>query len=200
MRITLLLITALTLSCSRPAERPLTEWEVADLQAARHEYLAYPGSKYRPDQTALLRRAHFVLHPGATTAPPVVVLEAHASVEQVAEWYAQEHGIARVAPDSVNDFSAAPPQAYYRSGELQADAQGAAPLFERLAPGADPSRAVGTYRAAHLNPTPRFPRVSIQQPWFDALSSQVRPTTLIVLVREDPEHFGQRPPAVNSPE
>lgn len=194
MRTALAFLLVLLSGCSERAEQPLTEWEVADLQAARHEYHAFPGSRYSADQTALLRRAHFLLNPGARTAPPVIVLEADASVEEVAQWYAGKHGIGRVAPDRVNDFSSAPPQAYYRSGDLRNDAEAAAPLFAKLAPKADPAVAQGAYRAAHLNPTPRFPRVSVQQPWFDALNNEVRTSTLIVIVREDPEHFTQHQP------
>ena len=189
MRIALALALVAAVACSGPQEQPLSSWEVADLQAAKFDYGAYPGSRYRADQTDLLRRAHFVLHPGAENAPPVVVLEVDAPLEDVATWYAERHGINRIAPDQVNDFSAAPPQAHYRSGDLAADAAAAAPLFAQLAPGARPEAASGSYRAAHLNPSARFPRVSVQQPWFDVLGNEVRGSTLIILVREEPEYY-----------
>lgn len=192
----ILTLLALVAGCSRPApEQPLSEWEVADLEAARYDFRAFPGSIYLRDQTELLRRAHFVLHPTASQAPPTVVLSSDAPLEEVAGWYAESYGYRRVAPNSVNDFSSVPPKAYYRSGDLKADAEPAVPLLEALELDADISNAEGEYRAAHIEPTMRLPRVSIQRPWFNALENRVEDSTLIIMVREEADYFAQRPAA-----
>ena len=176
------LFASLVLSaCSEPVQEvPLAEWEVADLQAARYDFRAYPGSSYREDQTSLLTRAHFVMNPEATTDPSLLVLESSDDVEKVAGWYAREHGYDAIAPSPSPDDA----DAYFRSGNLRDDAESARPLFEALSLSTDPSAATGDYRAAHLAPTRRQPRVTVQRPWFDALTNRVVDSTLIVLVRD----------------
>lgn len=184
MRARLAFIVLLTAgACSEPAERPLESWEVASLQAASYNFKAYPGAVYNEPQTSLLRRAHAEMSPGAEPLQ-VIVLESDDPIDSVAQWYAAQHGLTPVRP-SPPDPLPDTPVSFFRSGRLEDDAAAIAPLLERLVPEANPAAAKGDYRAAQLMPTTAFPRVTIQQPWFDPLENRVRPSTLIVMVREE---------------
>lgn len=180
-----LTVALIVTACAEEPEKvPLAEWEVADLQAARYDFRAFPGAVHLEHQTSLLQRAHFILNPDATEAPPTLVLEADAPLEQVAKWYAETNGYATIA-ESPSEGAAA----YYRSGDLREDALAAKPLFQALSIEADVDGARGRYRAAHISPTTRLPRVTLQRPWFDALNGRVVDSTLIVMVREEPQYF-----------
>lgn len=186
-RIVLLAVVLVVAGCREDAPGvPLSEWEVADLQAARYDFRAYPGSVYRADQTSLLERAHFVLNPAAKEAPPTLVLESRDPLDSVARWYAEAYGYGAPADSPGASESS---KAYYRPGNLSDDAEAAKPLFEALELGTNPAAAKGDYRAAHISATERLPRITLQRPWFDARGNQVNDTTLIVMVREDPQYF-----------
>jgi hypothetical protein len=177
------LIVALA-GCKEEKVTPLSENESADAKAAAYNFQIYPKAEFLPKMTDVLRRVHFVLHPDAKQAPPTAAYHVDATVEQVAEFYATRYGHGRVAPNSVNNFSSAPPAAYYRTGDLHADASSAIDIMNKLQLKSDVSKAIGTYKGAHVSGTANFPRVTIQRPYFDHLTSQVVDKTLIILVKE----------------
>lgn len=177
------LVVALA-GCKEEKVTPLSEYESADAAAAAHNFQIYPKAEFLPQLTDLLRRVHFEIHPQAKQAPPTAAYHVDASVEQVAEFYATRYGHGRVAPNSVDNFSSAPPAAYYRSGDLHSDATAATEMMNRLKLKSDISKAVGTYKGAHISASQNFPRVTIQRPYFDQIKSEVVDKTLIILVKE----------------
>lgn len=179
------LLVAMT-ACQKKEEalQPLDEYTSADLQAAGNNFYVYSGARFLPDMTNLFRRAHFVLHPGATTAPPIACYESDATVQQVAEFYAQKYGYPEVAANEVNNFSSVAPRAYYRSGDLAADTRQIDTVLQKLQMKVDISKAAGNYNGAHISPKPDFPRVTIQRPYFDPNRSAVVDKTLILIVKE----------------
>lgn len=171
-------------ACRQEKVTPLSEHESADVAAAAHNFQVYPKAEFLPELTELLRKVHFEIHPGAKQAPPTAAYHVDATVEEVAEFYAARYGHGRVAPNEVNNFSSTPPGAYYRAGDLQADAAGAVDMMKRLNLQSDVSKAVGSYKGAHISSTQNFPRVTIQRPYFDQLKSEVVDKTLIIMVKE----------------
>jgi hypothetical protein len=162
----MLLVTAC--GGERTAE-PLSEWESADLQAAVFNFQVYPDARFKPEQTELLRRAHFVLNPGATAAPPLAVYESESPFEAVRQWYGERYGLAE------------PP---LREGELQADAAAIEPIARQLELEPMLTQARGRYQAADLAATGNLPRLTIQRPYFDLIENQVVDRTLIILTRD----------------
>lgn len=146
-------------------------------------FVVYPGSRYLPDLTDLTKRAHKVINPNEPEAPPTAIYDSDASVEDVAKFYAKAYGYANVAPDATNNLSAAKPQAFYRTGDLQTDVKPIVPLLQQMGVQADTSKAVGGYRAAEISPKPNRPRVTIQRPYFDVTKSQVVDRTMILMAR-----------------
>ena len=101
----------------------------------------------------------------------------------MATFYAKSYGYSSVAPDSTNNMSTVPPRAYYRSGDLGADAKSIVPLLPKLGLNTDVTKAVGTYKAADIAPRPNRPRVTVQRPYFDVTTSQVVNKTIILMSR-----------------
>ncbi len=179
----LAVVMSFVLSCGGEKPEPLSDHESADVQAKAFNFQVYPGAQFLDSQTDLLRRAHFVMQPDAVDAPPLAVYETEAPLEDVAEFYAGKYGYT-LAQNEANSFKTVKPLAYYLTGDLAADAQGIAPVVEKLKIGTDISKATGAYRGAHFQAQASLPRVSLQRPYFDVARSEVVDRTLIVMVRE----------------
>lgn len=145
-------------------------------------FTIYPGARYLAPLTDLLKRARKVALPN-DDVPPMAVYDTDAPIDKVAEFYAKSYGYNQVAPDATNNLSSAKPPAYYRSGDLARDVAAVIPIMQKLNLKADVSKAVGTYRAAEIDPKPNRPRVTIQRPYFDASSSQTVDRTLVMMTR-----------------
>lgn len=181
---TLVMFAGVLAACQRESElEPLSEYESADLQARAYNFQVYPGARFLQAQTDVLRRAHFVIQPKATEAPPLAMYDTQAPLEEVAKFYAQRYGY-QVAANQTNNFSAAKPNAYYTSGDLAKDVQQVLPILEKLEMKTDASKARGEYRGVHIDPSQNMPRVTLQRPYFDVVNSQVVDRTLILMVRE----------------
>jgi hypothetical protein len=171
-------------ACSQKESKPLSADESAEVQAAAYDFQVYPGSQFLPQLTDLFRRAHFVLQPGATAAPPMAAYQTDASVREVAEFYAKTYGYEAVAEDPSKATTYGAPKAYYRSGDVRADAEGGKELYAKLNLTPDFSKASGNYEGAHISATPRYPRVTVQRPYFDLQQSRMVDKTLILMVKE----------------
>lgn len=169
----LLLLSSLVGGCGR-------EEEPAEPEA--FSFVVYPGSRYLGQLTDATREAHKLLKPNEPP-PPVAVYDTEAPVEEVASFYAKSYGYSTVAPDATNNLSAAKPPAYYRTGDLATDVKAIEPLLPRLNLPTDATKAVGTYKAAQIDPRPNRPRVTVQRPYFDVTTSQVVDRTLILMAR-----------------
>jgi hypothetical protein len=145
-------------------------------------FVVYPGARYLGQLTETFKQAHKVADP-SHEPPPMAVYDTDAPVEQVAEYYAKEYAYNKVAPDVTNNLSAARPQAYYRAGELGADAKAIEGLLKQMNLSTDVSKATGAYKAAEIAPRPNRPRVTIQRPYFDVTTSAVVDRTLILMAR-----------------
>ena len=156
------------------------EEEYAEPEA--FSFVVYPGSRYLGQLTELTKKAHKTVSPN-TEPPPTAVYDTDATVEQVAEFYAKEYGYNAVAAEAGNNLSAAKPPAYYRTGDLQADAKGVEPMLQKMNVPADVTKAQGMYKAADIAPRPNRPRVIVQRPYWDATTSQVVDRTLILMSR-----------------
>jgi hypothetical protein len=179
-----LLVILLLPACRRErAVQPLSDYESADVQAKAFNFQIYPGARFLEEQTDLLRRAHFAMNPDAKEAPPMALYESDAPLEQVAQFYGEKYGY-RIADNMANDFKTVKPQAYYTTGTLEQDIEGVKGLANKLELNTDFEKAQGAYRAAYFSPQVTLPRVSLQRPWFNSLSSEVVDSTLIVMVRE----------------
>lgn len=189
MKRTLIIATTVALAlfaCGKKEEslQPLDEYTSSDLQSSGNNFYVYSSAKFLPEMTNLFRKAHFVLRPDATTAPPIACYDTDASVQQVAEFYANKYGYPAVAAEGANSLSSVPPRAYYRSGDVGTDAKQMVPILEKLQIKSDVTKAAGHYSGAHISPKPDFPRVTIQRPYFDPTRSQTIDRTLIVIVKE----------------
>jgi hypothetical protein len=169
----LLLLTALFAGCKGKEE-------FAEPEA--FSFVVYPGSRYLGQLTESFKNGHKTLYP-ANEPPPIAVYDTDAPVEQVAEYYAKEYGYKEVAPDMTNNLSAAKPPAYYRTGDLQADAKGIEELLRKMNMPTDITKAQGSYRAADILPRPNRPRVTVQRPYFDVTTSTTVDRTLILMAR-----------------
>jgi hypothetical protein len=145
-------------------------------------FVVYPGSRYLGQLTETTKNAHRAMDPN-TEPPPTAIYDSEAPVEEVAKWYAQQYGYKEVAPDATNNLSAAKPPAFYRTGDLAGDTQAIESLLRKMSMPTDVSKAVGSYRAAQIDPRPNRPRVTIQRPYFDVTTSQVVDKTLILMSR-----------------
>ena len=145
-------------------------------------FVVYPGARYLGGLSDVTRQAHKVTKPNEEP-PPVAIYETDASLEEVSNFYAKSYGYGEVAPDATNNLSAAKPPAFYRNGDLAADAKAIEPLLPQLNLKTDVSKAAGTYRAADIEPRPNRPRVTVQRPYFDVTTSQVVDKTLILMSR-----------------
>ena len=145
-------------------------------------FVVYPGSRYMPQLTDLIKQAHKVLSP-TEEPPPTAIYDTEAPVEQVAEFYAKSYGYKTVAPDATNNLSAAKPPAYFRSGDIATDVKAVVPVAEKMNLKIDTSKAVGKYKAAEISAKSSRPRVTVQRPYFDVSTSQTVDRTLILMSR-----------------
>ena len=145
-------------------------------------FTIYPGSRYLSQLTDLWKQARKVIKPNEDI-PPIAIYDTDAPIDKVAEFYAQSYGYNKVAPDATNNLSSAKPPAYYRAGDLSGDVKAIVPVTDKLGVKIDVSKAVGTYRAAEIDPKPNRPRVTIQRPYFDVSTSQTVDRTLILMSR-----------------
>lgn len=180
----LCLLGVLLAGCRKERSEPLSQYEVADMQATSYNFQLYPGAQYLAPQTELLRRAHFVLQPQAKSAPPMAMYDTEAPLEEVAKFYAEKYGYGTVAPNEVNDFSSVKPSAYFTAGDLAADTMQVKPILEQLKVEADLTKATGSWKGAHISPKTNLPRVTLQRPYFDFINSRTVDKTLILMVRE----------------
>lgn len=145
-------------------------------------FVVYPGSRYLGQLTENFKGAHKILNP-AQEPPPTAVYDTDAPLEQVAEYYAKQYGYKEVAPDMTNNLSATKPPAYYKSGDLGADAKAIEGMLKQMNLATDVSKATGTYKGAEIAPRPNRPRVTLSRPYFDFTTSQVVDKTLILMTR-----------------
>jgi hypothetical protein len=145
-------------------------------------FTIYPGARYLAQLTDLWKRARKVTVPNEDI-PPMALYDTDAPIDKVAEFYAQSYGYNKVAPDATNNLSSAKPPAYYRTGELARDVAAVIPITQKLNVKMDVSKALGTYRAAEIDPKPNRPRVTIQRPYFDVTTSQTVDRTLVMMSR-----------------
>ena len=145
-------------------------------------FVVYPGSRYLPQLTDLIKQAHKVISP-TEEPPPTAIYDTEAPVEQVAEFYAKSYGYKTVAPDATNNLSAAKPPAYFRSGDIATDVKAVVPVAEKMNLKIDTSKAVGKYKAAEISAKSSRPRVTVQRPYFDVSTSQTVDRTLILMSR-----------------
>ena len=145
-------------------------------------FVVYPGSRYLGQLSEVTKQAHKILKP-TDEPPPVAIYDTDAPIDDVATFYAKAYGYGTVAPDRTNNLSATKPAAYFRTGDLATDNQGAADLMAKLNLKTDLTKATGTYRAAEIESKPNRPRVTVQRPYFDATKSEVVDRTLILMSR-----------------
>ncbi|MGZ5476383.1 MAG: hypothetical protein ACXW3E_06155 [Thermoanaerobaculia bacterium] len=145
-------------------------------------FVVYPGSKFLGQNTEATRQAHKLTKPGEEP-PPVAIYDTDVSVEDVANFYAKSYGYGSVAPDATNNLSTVPPKAYFRTGDLAADVKSIESLLPKIGLKTDVSQAKGTYKAAEIAPRPNRPRVTVQRPYFDVISSKVVDKTIILMSR-----------------
>lgn len=151
-------------------------------EPATFSFTIYPGSRYLAQLTDVSKQAWHVARP-TDEVPPMAIYDTDAPVEKVAEFYAKSYGFNTVAPDATNNLSSAKPPAYYRTGELGPDVKAIAPITEKIKLKVDLTKAVGSYRAAEIDPKANRPRVTIQRPYFDVTTSQVVDRTIILMTR-----------------
>jgi hypothetical protein len=150
-------------------------------EAESFSFVVYPGARYLGQITESVKNAHKLVAPN-TEVPPTAVYDTEAPIEQVAEYYAKQYGYNEIATaPSANPATARP--AYWRSGDLGADAAAIAGLTKQLGLTTDVTKATGAYRAAEIAPRPNRPRVTIQRPYFDVTTSQVVDRTFILMSR-----------------
>ena len=146
------------------------------------QFTIYPGSRYLQQVTEVFKQAKKVSDPTGEI-PPMAIYDTDAPVDTVAQFYAKSYGYPNVAPDATNNLSAAKPPAYYRAGDLGADARAADPIIKKIGLNTDVSKAAGTYRAAEISRKPNRPQVTVQRPYFDVTTSQVVDRTIILMAR-----------------
>jgi hypothetical protein len=169
----LLILTATFIACRG-------EEELAEPEA--FAFVVYPGSRYLGQLTENTKAAHKVINPAAEP-PPTAIYDSEAPIEQVAEYYAKQYGYKEISADETANLSAAKPPARYRSGDLQADAKAIEGIIKQMGLPTDVSKAQGPYKAADIEPRPNRPRVTVQRPYFDVLTSQVVDRTMILMSR-----------------
>jgi hypothetical protein len=146
-------------------------------------FVVYPGAKYLPQVTELFKKAHKTLKP-SEEPPPIAVYDTDAPLEDVANYYSNNYGYGKVAPDATNNLSAAKPPAYFRSGDLGGDAKATEELLKKMNQPTDVSKAVGAYKAAEIEAKPSRPHVTVERPYFDPTQSMVVDRTLILMSRQ----------------
>jgi hypothetical protein len=170
-----LVVTLVVAGCGKEKKNNANEPEA-------FSFTIYPGSRYLAQLTDLWKQARKVFRP-SEDVPPIAIYDTDAPLDKVAEFYAQSYGYSKIAPDATNNLSSAKPPAYYREGDLAKDVAGIVPVAQKLNIKLDPTKAVGIYRAAEIDPKPNRPRVTIQRPYFDASTSQTVDRTLIMMTQ-----------------
>jgi hypothetical protein len=155
------------------------EEELAEPEA--FSFVVYPGARYLGQLTETIKQAHKVITP-QQEPPPTAIYDTDAPVEKVAEYYAKQYGYNEIAPNPPTTTSTQP-TAFYRTGELSADAKVIEPIAKQMNLALDVTKASGTYKAADLSARPNRPRVTIQRPYFDVTTSTVVDRTLILMAR-----------------
>jgi hypothetical protein len=169
----LLVLSAFFVACKGGEE------EVAEPEA--FSFVVYPGSRYLGQLTENTKAAHRVINPAAEP-PPTAIYDTDAPLEQVAEYYAKQYGYTMSTEENLN-LNAAKPPARWRSGDLSSDAKAIEPIIRQMNLPTDVTKASGTYKAADIEARPNRPRVTIQRPYFDVLTSQVVDRTMILMSR-----------------
>jgi hypothetical protein len=169
----LLLLTLVFVACKGGEE------ELAEPEA--FSFVVYPGSRYLGQLTENTKAAHKVINPAAEP-PPTAIYDTEAPMEQVAEYYAKQYGY-QIVPEANLNLNAAKPPARWRTGDLAADTKAIEPIIKQMNLPTDVSKAAGAYKAADIEPRPNRPRVTVQRPYFDVLTSQVVDRTLILMSR-----------------
>lgn len=172
--LSVLLVLSATFVACKGGEEELAEPEA-------FSFVVYPGSRYLGQLTENTKAAHRIINP-AQEPPPTAIYDTEAPVEQVAEYYAKQYGYELSTEENLN-LNAAKPPARYRSGDLAADAKAIEPIVRQMNLPTDITKATGTYKAADIEPRPNRPRVTVQRPYFDVLTSQVVDRTLILMSR-----------------
>jgi hypothetical protein len=165
-------------------EKSLSEYETAGAQSKGYNFVVYPGARYLPELTELVKKAHFTIVPTDKEAPQTAIYDTDASLEDVANFYARQYGFGKVAPDETGNLSAVKPPAYYRSGDLHADQVSVKPILDKMKLNIDVNKAQGKYRGANIDAQPNRPHVTLTRPYFDLTRQQVVDRTQIMLVRE----------------
>jgi hypothetical protein len=176
-----LMISAALIGCKK--EKAGSDYESGG-GAAPFSFTIYPGSKRLPEVTDAIRKAQRIVLKG-TEPPPTEVYDTDATVEDVANFYAKTYGYKTVAANGDVPAGTPKPPAYYRTGDLHAEAA-ALPqsIIDQIGLKVDASKAVGTYKGANIDPQPSHPRVTLSRPYFDVTKSQVVDRTMIEMVRE----------------
>ncbi|HEU5163422.1 MAG TPA: hypothetical protein VFV54_09780 [Thermoanaerobaculia bacterium] len=172
----------LAVSCREEKLEPVAPGDAAEVQATAYNFHVFPGARFLEQQTDVLRRSHFVLHPDAADAPPMAMYEADAPVDQVAAFYAEKYGYGAIA-ENAGPEGAEKPKAYFTSGDLS-ESLAIKPITEKLGMQLKFEGLSGPWRGAHIAPRPDMPRVTLQRPYFDYVNDRVVDKTLILMVRE----------------
>ena len=151
-------------------------------EVSTFSFVVYPGARYLSQLTDMTKQAKKIMQPSQDPGP-TAIYDVDAPVEQVAEFYAKSYGYNKIAPDITNNLNVTKPPAYYRVGDLATDVKAIEPLLPKLNLHPDLSKAQGKYKAADLEPIPNRPRVTVQRPYFDVITSQVVDRTMILMSR-----------------
>ena len=173
-------------SCRKEPMVLLDEYETADVAARAWNFQVFPGAKFLPANTEVMRRAHFLLNPGAVEAPPLALYAVDASLDDVAQFYATKYGWERIAEAPAAADAATPAPAYFTSGDLGTSFAEVLPLLDQLDIRPAKRTAEGAWRGAHIDASGNMPRVSLQRPWVDVTTGETVDSTLILLVRDLP--------------
>lgn len=145
-------------------------------------FVVYPGSRYLGHITEKTKEAHRkIINPGQEP-PPTAVYDTEASVEEVAQYYAKQYGYETVV-DLTTNLSTARGNAFYRTGDLAADAKAIGPMLQQMGLPTEIKGASGPYKGAEIAPRPNRPRVTIQRPYIDVVNSTVVDRTFILMTR-----------------
>lgn len=145
-------------------------------------FVVYPGARYLGQMTEKTKEAHrTIINPGQEP-PPTAIYDTDASVDQVAEYYAKEYGYGSLVETSAT-LTTARGNAFYRSGDLAADAKAVTPMLEKLGLPTQIQGVSGTYRGAEIAPRVNRPRVTIQRPYIDVVNGTVVDRTLILMTK-----------------
>lgn len=145
-------------------------------------FVVYPGARYLGHLTEKTKEAHRTLINPGQEPPPTAMYDTDASVEQVAQFYAEKYGYETVV-ESATSLTTTKGNAYYLSGDLAADAAALAPILEKLGLPSQIQGAQGQYRGARIAPKANRPTVTIQRPYIDVVNSNVVDRTLIHMTK-----------------